>query len=455
MTTTLVEETTHGRPALTGSLVRTWFILLPLLYYANSGFPGAADTASAASFSLTHQIGLLIVCVIAATFIFKRFGVVFAASLKNKLIILLPVIAVLSSLWSFYPRQSITSAITLFCFTLFVLYLSVTYTLDGQLDLVMLSGAIAVTASIAIAILIPSVGTLGGSWRGIFTHKQQCAAAVTLFLVTALHWKSHIRLLRFLHPFYILLCVFLIGMSQSRTGWGLAVFALVLSGTLWLLQRAPGKDALFVTFTAIPVVAALSYIFAVHSADILALLGKDPTLSQRTVIWGTVWDAIVQRPLLGYGYEAFWQGLAGPSKDIAMIAGWPIAQAQNGYLDLMLQFGFVGIATVALMSGQAALNILRVFRRSTNPPFVRWCIVVIVCNFIYNVGESDFGYLRILWLLFVMACIGLNKEANALKEKAREAVPEWGAALAGKSSGALSPGISTKAESQVPQSITW
>jgi hypothetical protein len=38
---------------------------------------------------------------------------------------------------------------------------------------------------------------------------------------------------------------------------------------------------------------------------------------------------------------------------------------------------------------------------------------------VYNIGESDFGYLRILWFLFVLACIGLRKEASAVISLAR------------------------------------
>jgi exopolysaccharide production protein ExoQ len=131
------------------------------------------------------------------------------------------------------------------------------------------------------------------------------------------------------------------------------------------------------------------------------------------VIWAAVWDAIIQRPLLGYGYEAFWQGLQGASKNVVLIAGWSLSQAQSGYLDLWLQLGVFGVAALVLMTLQAGVYAIRCFRYRSNAAFVRWCIVVILCNLVYNIGESDFGYLRILWLLFVMACIGLEKEAEA------------------------------------------
>jgi exopolysaccharide production protein ExoQ len=417
--TMLAEASVSTTPVATGKLVRTWFILLPLLYYANSGFPGAADTTTATNFSRTHQIGLLVVSIICSALIFKKLAVIFASSVRMRLIVALPMLAILSCLWSVDPRQSLVSAITLLCFTLFAIYLSEAFTIDGQLDLIMLTGAIAVPASIALALFVPSIGASSSGWRGIFTHKQQCAAAVTLFLVTALHWKPNRPIQRPLRAIYIVLCIGLIIMSQSRTGWLLTLFAIALSASLWFLQKLAAKDAFFLVLISIPIVGGLLYLLSLLASIILTSVGKDPTLSERTIIWSAVWDAITQHPWLGYGYEAFWQGLQGASKNVVLIAGWGLSQAQSGYLDLWLQLGVCGVIILVLMTAQAATDVFRSFRATANATFVRWCAVVILCNLIYNIGESDFGYLRILWLLFVLACIGLRKEASSLEKSGR------------------------------------
>jgi O-antigen ligase len=88
-----------------------------------------------------------------------------------------------------------------------------------------------------------------------------------------------------------------------------------------------------------------------------------------------------------------------------------LSQAQSGYLDVWIQLGLAGVVCLLVMIGQAALNVMRAFKNSAHPAFVRWCIVVIVCNLIYNIGESDYCLLRILWFLFVIANLGLRKEA--------------------------------------------
>ena len=38
----------------------------------------------------------------------------------------------------------------------------------------------------------------------------------------------------------------------------------------------------------------------------LEFLGKDPTLTGRSELWAYVWKDIDLRPLLGWGYAAFW-----------------------------------------------------------------------------------------------------------------------------------------------------
>jgi O-antigen ligase len=408
-------------------LVRSWVIVLPLLYFSNSGRLSLAETSSAAEFGMAHQIGLLVVCLICSAFILKRLSIVVTSALEAGLVLALPVVALLSCAWSVDPRQSLISALTLLCFTLFAFYLSETFRPSEQLDLVMITGAVAVPVSILLALLVPRVGVAGTAWRGIFAHKQQCGAVVTMFIITAVHWKPRTSIQRPLRAIYLVLCIVLLAMSQSRTGWLLAIIGLSLSLILWLLHKLARKDALFFSLAAIPCAAAGFYIFSLFAALILNGVGKDPTLSQRTIIWAAVWNAAALHPWLGYGYEAFWQGLAGASKDIVLIAGWDVSQAQSGYLDLWVQLGIVGIFCLLLLTIQALVNAVRSFRTTRHPRFVSWSIVVIVCNLIYNIGESDFVYLRLLWLLFLLACIGLQKEAftPALSTGARTRGPVW------------------------------
>lgn len=70
-----------------------------------------------------------------------------------------------------------------------------------------------------------------------------------------------------------------------------------------------------------------------------AAVGRDPTLSDRTVIWQTVLS-VRTNPVVGTGYASFWLG---PRLDQI----WPVVgninEAHNGYLEVYLNLGWIGL----------------------------------------------------------------------------------------------------------------
>jgi exopolysaccharide production protein ExoQ len=211
----------------------------------------------------------------------------------------------------------------------------------------------------------------------------------------------------------------LIIMSQSRTGWVLTLIALFLSAALWLLQKMPPKQGLLAVLVAVPMAAAGMYAIYLLAPTILASVGKDSTLSQRTIIWAAAWDAALKHPFLGYGFAAFWKGLYGPSQSIVLIAGWGLQQAQNGFLDVWLGMGIVGLFVVAAMTLQSMRNAIRSFHSCNHQAYVRWCIVVIVTTLLYNIGESSIGFINLSWFFFLLAIIGLSQTARERYEPDR------------------------------------
>jgi exopolysaccharide production protein ExoQ len=406
-------------PATVWHLVLGWVLLVPMLYIAANGtlIPRTGDVAFAATGEnpgspLWHKIGVALVTLISLVLIALRFSPVFMLSRRMKIVLALPVLAIVSCAWSVDPRQSIVSGLILLIFTMFAIYVASRFSFYRQFELIMLVGAVALPASIALALFVPSIGRDPVAWRGILVSKQNCSAVCTLWLITALHWKGSGIYQKIFRAMYIVMCGVLIIMSQSRTGWILALVALLLSGAIWLLQRMPAKEALAMLLLGLAVVAVALYGIRIYSPFILTLVGKDSTLTERTVIWAAAWQAALQHPILGYGFASFWRGLYGPSQHVVLIAGWALAQAQDGFLDVWLGIGAVGVALVVLMTGQAMQNAVRCLHSATNQAYVRWCIIIILCTLLYNIGESSIGLLNMTWFLFILACIGLNQAAT-------------------------------------------
>ena len=86
-------------------------------------------------------------------------------------------------------------------------------------------------------------------------------------------------------------------------------------------------------------------IFILTNRDMLfSLLDKDPSLTGRTELWPYVIDAIMRRPLLGWGFTAFWSPLNPYSIEISNLVRWGVPEAHNGLLQALLDVGVIGTA---------------------------------------------------------------------------------------------------------------
>ena len=150
--------------------------------------------------------------------------------------------------------------------------------------------------------------------EGIFPQKNICAV-VTVELLTA----------GFCYPFrgkmgplkrlaFIVLLVSLILATLARTGWILLILVVGFIVLLKGLHRLRPLERFTVAWFLPAVGAVLIGLVYVNSAAILHLLGKDPTLSGRTGIWSVVFLAIVKRPLVGFGWGAFWIAALAPKR---------------------------------------------------------------------------------------------------------------------------------------------
>ena len=85
---------------------------------------------------------------------------------------------------------------------------------------------------------------------------------------------------------------------------------------------------------------------------VLGLFGKDSTLTGRTYLWEQGWEAAQQRPLLGYGYAAYWvQGFADPERLWAefYISTRTGFHFHNTYVETLVELGFIGVTMLALV----------------------------------------------------------------------------------------------------------
>jgi exopolysaccharide production protein ExoQ len=163
------------------------------------------------------------------------------------------------------------------------------------------------------------------------------------------------------------LSLVLIGFSQSSTAivmtLGLCVVAPVL------LTRAAPAPLRFLSYVGGLVAVSLAvWVMVAFDLDpvgmALEALGKERTLTGRSVLWEFAVDLIEARPWLGNGFDAFWNsGISSTGHFIQYVVKAEVKNFHNSYLDIAVQLGFVGLTLTVgflLLFAWRALALLRV-----------------------------------------------------------------------------------------------
>jgi exopolysaccharide production protein ExoQ len=405
--------------------VLTWILFWPLLtLIARQAvyFSGPARTEAfykglagpGADYHLQLYIILLLHTAIALAGNRRLWGVL----RSNPLILAGLGLAAISALWSGSPQVTAQTSIELALCTLFACYLTTCMSTERLMGLLMFMGVVTSVLSILFVISLPSYGIFagyaGGAWQGICNHKNTLGLSLA-YLLTPVFFADQYR--RWPKIAYAVLILFMIYMSQSRGAWLYTAGMLTFVACLYLLRRLRRVEALllFCLLLLIGIVLASGALTNMDNAA--RVLGKDPSLSGRTVIYREVWQTILRAPILGYGYGAFW-GVDRESTRIGIAISWFTGYSESGVLELALYLGFTGVAIVALMLARAVLQAVRLLRSPFYSNRVGWFLTML---FLAALTNLDAGWLLVSgtldWVLILVACIGLNAESRHLRAR--------------------------------------
>ncbi|WP_158615378.1 O-antigen ligase [Acidipila sp. EB88] len=355
--------------------------------------------------------------------IYRNKDKVIAGSRDMKIFLAMPVLAIASTLWSQMPVQTFRSGIYLLINTLFAIYFVAVYDPDEQMEILVLLGRFFLVANILFSLLVPKYGIereISGivTWQGICLHKNICAYA-TVFLAAPVFFQKLRGTLDTLGRIvYVALSLFVVYMTESRTGWILCGAFCALLAFFWLQRKFRSYDALALLLTIVVVGSLAAWSVYGLLPIFFVAIGKDPTLSGRTDIWQAVFRSVMKKPLLGWGYHGFWTGLTGESGVIAAEVLWNPGFAHSGYLETWLDVGAVGLgmALYTLVRGllQGARCLL-----DGGAPYIEWCFTTLVLTVIINIDEiSLLGSLQLEWTLFITSCALLLRENRRLNAMA-------------------------------------
>jgi exopolysaccharide production protein ExoQ len=252
-------------------------------------------------------------------------------------------VLLVSVVWSVDPGLTFREGALYFFVVLGTIGLVETFDADVLMDLTTLTCGLSAAASVVQFFMFHEPG----DFRGIFGQKNVLGQVMVGGVLGALHGARRGGQ-SFRYIVVIGLCTVVAFMSKSST----SIFAILtllvfdMLGRLYLKGSAARVVSIFLLLLSIPIT-----IFFVLNEDLmLDFLGKDRSLTGRTLIWPYVIDRIVERPILGWGFAAFWSTSNPVALQIAEALrgeSWvtlAIPNAHNTMLELPLQIGFVGAA---------------------------------------------------------------------------------------------------------------
>ena len=344
--------------------------------------------------------------------VLPRLPVVLAGARRAPLVIFLNLLCISSVLWSVAPEDTARRSVALLLSTIFGLYLGARFAPVRYLRLLALVFGVIVLASFAFALSPGQIGVmtapedLAGSWRGVYPHKNLLGRAMVLALMALAviaprfpSWRTYIRL-EFLLAFALLL------LSDSKTSLIIGIVAAGAYGVVFLLRRRSNHKAALMIAALLALPAMLVAAFNLDA--VFVLFGRDSTLTGRTDVWDLIWEEIQNRYWLGYGYQAFWVDPAGPATRVWLQLKWDAPEVHNGYLELWLGLGLIGLLTLA---ASMLTNFALAWKasRGTDRLASYWAVLYLTFFISYNLSESlILEQNDIFWVLYVAAVVSLK-----------------------------------------------
>lgn len=331
--------------------------------------------------NLANQVcGLLTLLV--PLFFFIRHKVFLSKSFyRQNLFLLLFLGCVAASIsWSSEPMLSFKRFVALLSVVFFAGFIAWRYSIERIAFLFGCVIGAAALVGLIFAVIRPDIafisgGIRDGAFRGVFAEKNAGArlnAIAILLLLPMIRQRNPLAML------YGLFALIAIGLAQSATA-----IALIVAGTasyayfITLIRLRINRSLLAFTAATLVFFLLCGVLYA-NYAMLLELVGRDPSLTDRTLIWELLQPLIDAQFLKGYGFGAFW---ASADAD-AFITRWGyIGNAHSGYVETLLNGGLIQLVALLLMFAQ---TLSKRYRAITADQSVRYqaCALVIIGLFV-------------------------------------------------------------------------
>jgi exopolysaccharide production protein ExoQ len=335
-------------------------------------------------------------------------------------LVALGLLAIVSTAWSDAPLLTVRRSVFLLGSTFIGIYLAERFSLEQLTRWLAQALCLLMMGSIFLYLVAPASAidytAYDGAWKGLTVHKNtfggNMAIAVAVLLLVRFR---HFRWLRYV---FLLTAAILLLLSRSATSL-VGCLLVVSMMPLWRLIRSHEKARRLGYAITMFATCAVIYFMWIDRGLLLRVLGRDFTLTGRTDLWHLVLSAIYAHPILGYGYGAFWSGMKGEVLNIYIASRWLPMSAHNGYLELLLSFGIVGVPLLLYFLARS-LRTAKDYIGTNEDRLSLWPISYLVLFLFHNFFESHLLETRSLeFLILAMVVTSL-----AVRTSDRQPRPE-------------------------------
>lgn len=255
---------------------------------------------------------------------------------------------------------------------------------------------------------------------GVTTSKNMLG---NLCLVTGLFffwslfamWRNKTRSMDkyglFVHVLFLAMIWWLLTLSSSATslmclGVGICI---IVAFELPAIKKNPKAGTLIIVGSAV-LFFLLEKAFNLNEV-VIASLGRDPTLTGRSEIWGEVLS-MVPNEFVGAGYDSFWLGER--LKLMWAKHWWKPTGSHNGYLETYINLGWIGIVLLCFL-------IVAIFRKIRvdllyNYDYGRFEMAVLIMALVYNLTEVAFKGTMLVWFILLLISVKVHARSQLTAE---------------------------------------
>ena len=334
---------------------------------------------------------------------------------RNRVIVLFFLYCAVSTLWSDYTGVSFKRWIKALGDLVMVLVILTDSNPSAALKrLVARVGFVLIPASVLLIKYYPALGRVYNIWTwepmfvGVTDHKNTLGM-ICMILGLGFEWRFLLAYRDRTNPrrkkrlivygVLIAMVVWLFIQANSVTAQScflLATFCLFASGTR-IVSRKPWRAYVL---AAIVVAVPFATLFLGIGGSALEDMGRDSTLTGRTEIWKDVLS-MSGNPVIGTGFESFWLGERA-DRMWSMFYFHP-TQAHNGYIEVYLELGWIGIALLAAIIVTGCRNAVATLLR--DPVNGRMRLAFIAAVLAYDMTEAGFRMMSMTWFFFLLSTV--------------------------------------------------